>query len=108
MATSATIDAFANRVPAQVDGRNTQNGRSNDRGALDANLSISQKIKEMYANAKPAAVLAVWLGVSPRTAERKLGGHRSYSAEELAILLRSERGYEVLAAVMAGAEPSWW
>lgn len=100
MATTTADSAFANRTGAEPVGRFAQVGRTN--------FSISSKIKEMYASAKPTAVLAEWLGISQRTAERKLGGHRPYSAEELGHLLRSERGFEILAAVMGEAKPAWW
>lgn len=102
--TSATVDAFANRAGGDPAGRSDQSGRS----ICKASSLISKKIKEMYANAKPSAVLADWLGIGMRTAERKLGGSRPYSAEEIAHLLRSERGFEILTAVMADAKPAWW
>ena len=100
MATTTADSAFANRPGTEPVGSFAQVGRTN--------FSVSSKIKEMYASAKPTAVLAEWLGISQRTAERKLGGQRPYSAEELGHLLRSERGFEILAAVMADAKPAWW
>lgn len=57
---------------------------------------------------KPAAVLADWLGISDRTAKRKLAGQRELSVEELGHLIRSERGFEIVVAIMADARPEWW
>lgn len=92
--------SIAITAPSRTVGRFAQVGRTN--------VSVSQKIKDLYASAKPTAVLAEWLGISQRTAERKLGGQRPYTAEEIGHLLRSERGFEILVAVMGDAKPAWW
>ena len=70
------------------------------------NFSITKKIKEMYAS--PQAVLPKWLGISKRTAKRKLDGDREFNAEEIGKLIRSERGFEIITAIMADHRPEWW
>jgi hypothetical protein len=70
------------------------------------NSSVITKIKAMYAN--PQAVLPKWLGISKRTAKRKLDGDREFSAEEIGKLIRSERGFEIITAIMADHRPEWW
>jgi hypothetical protein len=52
--------------------------------------------------------LIEFTGLSERTAKYRMSGQRDFSASELAALLRSERGLDFLAAIMADAEPKWW
>jgi hypothetical protein len=96
--TSITAGEFANTTRARTVTRNTQVGQTN--------FAVIKKIKEMYA--KPAMVLADWLGISERTAKRKLAGQRELSIEEVGKLIRSERGFEVVTAIMGKARPEWW
>ncbi|MFB6449280.1 hypothetical protein [Bradyrhizobium tunisiense] len=64
------------------------------------------KIKEMYEH--PAVIVGRWFGVSDKTAKRKLNFERALTVEELGTLIRSERGFEVVCAVMGDAKPAWW
>lgn len=95
---SGTIEAFANRGPSKSVTNITQVGQTNS--------SLVSKFKEMYA--KPAAVMADWLGISERTAKRKLGCERELSAEEIGRLIRSEHGFHFVTAIMDDARPEWW
>lgn len=95
---SATEIAFANRTSAKTVTGFTQVGQTNS--------AVINQIKEMYQ--KPAAVLADWLGLSERTAKRKLAQDRVLSVEELGHLIRSERGFEFIVAIMGDAHPGWW
>lgn len=72
------------------------------------NFSIINAFKEMFE--KPAAVLADKLGISDRTAKRKLSCERELSAEEIGKLIRSEQGFAFITAIMADAPraPAWW
>jgi hypothetical protein len=72
----------------------------------ETTFRVISKIKEMYD--KPAVVFGRWLGVSDKTAKRKLGHERSITAEELGVLIRSERGFEIVTAIMGDARPEWW
>jgi hypothetical protein len=72
----------------------------------ETNRRVINAIKELYGN--PAVVFGRWLGISDKTAKRKLGLERALTAEDLGILIRSERGFEVLTAVMGDAKPAWW
>jgi hypothetical protein len=67
---------------------------------------VISKIKEMYEN--PAVVFGRWIGVSDKTAKRKLKMERAITTEELGILIRSERGFEIVSAIMGDARPAWW
>lgn len=57
---------------------------------------------------KTWALVAELLGSSDSVARKRIAGEREFSADDLAQMLRSERGFEVLAAVMADARPKWW
>lgn len=91
---------FANQSTSKPVTRFTQVGQ--------INLSIINRFKEMFE--KPAAVLSEMLGVSERTAKRKLGCERELSSDEVGRLIRSEQGFEIIGAIMADAAriPEWW
>lgn len=57
---------------------------------------------------KTAAQLAGTARISRRKAEYILAGARSLSGDDVASLLRSEHGADVLKHLMAGARPTWW
>jgi hypothetical protein len=57
---------------------------------------------------KTWAQLAALFKVSERTAKYRLACKREFTAHEIAQLLRSEGGQEVLATLMADATPVWW
>lgn len=52
--------------------------------------------------------LARVLGIPFDTANNKVHGRRNFSADELAVLLRTDDGFEFLTAIMADAQPQWW
>ena len=97
-AACSTGDRRANPRRAGLVTRFTQTGSTN--------FSIIKKFKEMYD--KPSAVFADWLRVSERTAKRKFAGQRQLSVEEVGKLIRSERGFEFVTAIMADYRPEWW
>lgn len=57
---------------------------------------------------KTWAFLSDLLDVSERVAKHRLSNARSYTIEELQVMLQSENGLDVLNVLMAGAEPRWW
>ena len=57
---------------------------------------------------KPWSLLVDALGLKPRAAKHRTDGDRKFTAEELALLLRTEDGFKFLDAVMADAQPTWW
>lgn len=57
---------------------------------------------------KTWGVVARLFGLSERGAKARLAGDRTFTAEELAILLRTEQGLTFLTALMEGATPQWW
>jgi hypothetical protein len=97
-ATSAIQNGFG-KSPAAKTGENfPQIGETNSR--------VINRINEMYSDA--AVIFGRWLGVTDKTAKRKLNLERGLSVEELGKLIRDERGFEVLQAVMGDARPKWW
>lgn len=70
---------------------------------------IALRLKEIFPD-KTWTYLCELLGVKERVAKHRLAGSRDFSAEDLAKILHSECGYEVLAALMATApnKPLWW
>jgi hypothetical protein len=57
---------------------------------------------------KTWAALASLFGLSERGAKYKLAGDRAFTVDELAVLLRSEHGLQLLITVMGDANPAWW
>lgn len=53
-------------------------------------------------------LIASIFGASDGAVKKKLEGDRPFSADELAALLRTERGFDLLTAIMADAQPKWW
>jgi len=72
----------------------------------ETNARVINKINEMYNEA--AVIFGRWLGLTDKTAKRKLNLERGLSVEELGHLIRSERGFDILEAVMGNATPAWW
>lgn len=99
MSESSTVAvAFGKSAPRCAGARFPQIG--------ETNVSVINKINEMYSDA--AVIFGRWLGISDKTAKRKLNLERGLNVEELGELIRSERGYEILDAVMGSAKPAWW
>ncbi len=71
------------------------------------NSSVMQKSRDLFP-VKTAHHLADLTGYSLRACEYWLSGEVVIPADALAELLRSDRGREFLAAVMADAIPRWW
>lgn len=57
---------------------------------------------------KPHTLLTELIGLSDDTAQNRMKGSRKFDVDELADLIRSEHGFDVLMAVMAGHQPKWW
>jgi hypothetical protein len=72
----------------------------------ETNFRVINKINEMYSEA--AVIFGRWLGVTDKTAKRKLNLERRLDVEELGKLIRSESGFQVVAAIMGDAKPKWW
>lgn len=72
----------------------------------ETNFRVINAINEMYENA--AVIFGRWLGITDKSSKRKLGLERSLSVEEIGKLIRSERGFEVVTAIMGEARPAWW
>lgn len=88
-------------------------GKSTRRGAGatipqfgETNSRVINAINEMYAEA--AVIFGRWIGVTDKTAKRKLNLERGLSVEELGKLIRSDQGFQVVAAIMGDAKPKWW
>jgi hypothetical protein len=46
--------------------------------------------------------------MTERVAKHRIQNARSYSIEELQVMLQSEDGFEVLQILMDGSQPKWW
>lgn len=57
---------------------------------------------------KTSAHVAHLTGVSERAVKFWLAGETRMSLEHVAALLRTDAGYEILAAIMGDAKPEWW
>lgn len=97
-AASASAGSFGKRSASQTGERFPQIG--------ETSVAVINAIKGMYEN--PAVTFGRWLGISDKTAKRKLNFERRLDVEELGALIRSERGFEIVAAVMGEARPEWW
>lgn len=53
-------------------------------------------------------LISTLTGLSAGATKKKLEGDRPFHAEELAAMLRTDRGFELLTAIMADAKPRWW
>lgn len=84
---------------------NTAFGKST-RGRGETSRAVVNAIKQMYA--APAVILGRWLRITDKQAKRKLNCERRLSDDELGALIRSERGFEIVAAIMGDASPEWW
>lgn len=73
----------------------------------DANSAVLDVLRALLGP-KPWTILVDWFGLSNGAARKKMYGERELSTDELATLLRSEHGREVLAALMGDAQPRWW
>ena len=79
----------------------------NRRRALRLNSTVMQKSRDLFP-VKTALHLSDLTGYSLRSCEYWLSGKVVIPADALAALIRSERGREFLAAVMADHAPRWW
>jgi hypothetical protein len=96
---NATLAVSANR-------RGARSCTSNARSCTE-NESIVSFVKNLVPR-KTWAFLSEKLGICERTAKHRLAGKREFTASELAVLLRQERGRELLVAIMGDAKPTWW
>lgn len=73
------------------------------------NSAILNKIREIYPR-DTIKSLASWIDLTWKTAKNRVQGDREFTRDELVALMRSEHGFEIIAALMAGAprKPRWW
>jgi hypothetical protein len=69
--------------------------------------AITELLKSRYP-LKTWGVLANMINSSERVAKHRLSNARSYTIEELQMMLQSEDGFEVLQILMDGSRPKWW
>jgi hypothetical protein len=73
--------------------------------------SVSFALAEMARAISPRKTwgyLVSLMHVHERVAKHRLNGTRRFTDEDIALLLRSERGIDYLVAIMGDAEPAWW
>jgi hypothetical protein len=66
------------------------------------------RIREIAPAIKPWTYLAGVLGLHEKTARNRLRRLRKFSADEIALLLRTEEGNQFLATLMGQARPRWY
>lgn len=73
------------------------------------NETILMKIKDIFS-AKTVPALATLLGVTIKTSRNRVERERKFTIDDLAALMHSDHGFEVVAAIMANAPrpPQWW
>lgn len=69
--------------------------------------SITEFMKEQHPR-KTWGFLANLLNISDRVAKHRLSNARSYTIEELQLMLQSDDGFQVLQILMDGSQPKWW
>jgi len=79
--------------------------RNDQNGALQNAIALA--LREVFPR-KTWLEVAEWFGLSERGAKHRLAGSREFTAEELALMLRSEHGLTFLSAIMMDAAPRWW
>lgn len=93
-----------------------QNGKAKSATAILGNKKprlgnissqLSELMKEIFSD-KPWAHVASFIKSSPRAAKHKLYEGRRYSADEVAALLRTEHGRQVLSVLMGKSKPRWY
>lgn len=94
-----TTFALANTGGAVSGHRNTQSGTIHD---------LIVQTARAISPAKTWAYLVSLTHVTERVAKHRLAGSREFTVDELALMLRSERGIDYLVAIMGNAEPRWW
>lgn len=78
---------------------------------MDCSRSLHEAVTAFFIRLRP---LKTWgliqetLGLKEHAAKHRAANHRDYSAEEIRVLLQSDRGDEILEIIMADAEPAWW
>jgi hypothetical protein len=75
--------------------------------SVEINLILGRTCRTVFGR-KTWSYLTELFGVSERSAKSRLACEREFTADELAVLLRSENGLRFLVAVMGDAQPAWW
>jgi hypothetical protein len=71
------------------------------------NEAITNLMKMRYPR-KTWGFLANLINSTERVAKHRLSNARSYTIDELQMMLQSEDGFEVLQVLMDGSKPKWW
>lgn len=72
---------------------------------------LHEAITDLFKARQPLKTwgfLANLIDCTERVAKHRLSNARSYTIEELQLMLQSEDGFEVLQILMDGAQPKWW
>lgn len=93
--------------PAKIEGAElgSKNPISGSVSALHETITDYMK---MRFPRKTWGFLANLIGSTERVAKHRLSNARSYTIDELQMMLQSEDGFEVLQILMEGSQPKWW
>lgn len=89
----------ANRVHA--------NNRGESRNDLRLVAVVMRAAQTLWPR-KTAAELSVRTGIKQRACEYWMERKSGMSAESLALLLRTDEGFQILEAIIGDAKPVWW
>lgn len=71
------------------------------------NRALTACLRKLFPRKTWLHVIAL-TGISERSAKYRMSEERPFTGDEIARLLRSEHGLDVLAAIMGGARPMWF
>lgn len=100
------MDASSTMTGSFAKSRPTQNGETFPQFG-ETNSRVINKFKDMFGDSA-AVVLGRWLGISDKTAKRKLRGERPLTLEEYGKLVRDTRGFSFVEAVASDCGFEWW
>lgn len=88
--------------------RKSANSAGENVGTLIARFGhIAEIVRKIFPD-DTVKTIARFTGLSVGAAHKKAYAQREFTADELAALLRTERGYDLLTAIIADAKPKWW
>jgi hypothetical protein len=92
---------------AKIEGAEPGSKNPNSGSVSALHETITDYMKMRFPR-KTWGFLANLIGSTERVAKHRLSNARSYTIDELQMMLQSEDGFEVLQILMEGSKPKWW
>lgn len=99
--------ATASRIDAKTANQAGETRFAETKHASDIYGQVAGIIRRVWPK-KTAAHVSYLTGVSERSVQFWLAGETRMTLENVAALLKTDAGYDILAAIMGDAKPSWW